>query len=118
STVLGEEPSAEVMDSLEKNQVLMDFSEVAGTFRGNFTPEAISGFYYQLGSTIFRMTPEAAQTGDVPTGIWNGHIGGEAGLPITVVFTGTVEELEASLSIPSQNLQDHSLSNVVFEAEL
>ncbi len=113
---MGESPATSIMDELETDLVIMDFPEVGGAFRGHYTPERITGHYYQVGSAPFQLEPDEAQTGDVPAGMWSGHIGGPSGLGINIEFSGTAGALEASLSIPAQLLAGHQLQNVAFEA--
>lgn len=101
------------------NQIQFAFPLVGAWFFGQYSPEGISGTFSQAGPVAFEVTPEEPQTGEVPTGTWTGSIGpGIIDLGITLEFSGDADALEVELSIPTQMLISHPMSNVVFAAEM
>lgn len=101
------------------NQIHFAFHEAGAWFFGQYTPEKLSGTFSQGGPIHFEVVPDDPQTGDVPVGVWTGAIGpGSIDLGISLEFSGTPEVLAVKLSIPSQLLMNHPMSDVVFAAEL
>lgn len=107
-----------LLDNLQTNIVHMEFPEVGAVFDGHVGGGEASGFFHQGGPAFFALTAEEPQAGEVPNGLWKGRIDAGGGqLPIEVDFSGQADAFKASLSIPSQNLYDHPLTNVEFEQE-
>ncbi|HVL24577.1 MAG TPA: peptidoglycan DD-metalloendopeptidase family protein [Thermomicrobiales bacterium] len=116
--VFDDTPASMVVEQTQANRVHFELPEFGVVFDGHFAPEGITGFFYQAGPGSFQLTPEEPQTGDVPAGRWNGTIfvpGG--GLDISVVFSGGVDDLAATLDIPDQGMMEQPLANVRFRAE-
>ena len=110
---------ADLIETYTGNQIQFAFHEVGAWFFGQYTPEAISGVFSQGGPIAWEATPEDAQTSDVPTGTWNGVIGpGVIDLGIMLEFSGDAELLEVNLSIPSQMLLRHPMTDVLMAEEI
>lgn len=114
---LGNASLQELTAELTENIVSFSLAEVNAHFAGSYTPEEISGYFHQGTPAAFELTPEEPQD-DIPAGLWTGDIliGGQS-LGIEVTFTGTADDLSATISIPEQGLADHPLSDVRFDAE-
>lgn len=115
---LGDTTAQEMMAELTTNIVSFSLAEAGAYHVGHFSGDEISGFFHQGSPAAFRLVPDEAQTGDVPSGRWTGDIMfGSTTLGIEVTFTGTAADLAATISIPEQGLDDHPLTDVRFEAE-
>jgi len=115
---LGDTTAQEMMADLTTNIVSFSLAESGAYHVGHFSGDEISGFFHQGSPAAFRLVPDEAQTGDVPSGRWTGDIMfGSSTLGIEVTFTGTAADLAATISIPEQGLDDHPLTDVRFEAE-
>ncbi len=110
--------AADTIASLTTDIVSFAIAEVRAFFAGHYAPEEISGLFHQGTPAAFRLMPDAAQTGEVPTGRWTGDIIiGTYTLGIEVTFSGTADALSAAISIPEQGLRDLPLADVRFERE-
>lgn len=117
AAALGDAPASDLLARIETNIVHMEMPEFGVVFDGHVTREEISGYFHQAGPGAFSLRPEETQERDVPAGTWTGAIfAGGGRLPIEVSFSGAAEALEATLSIPSQGVEDVPLSNVRFDA--
>lgn len=102
-----------------KNQIQFAFHEAGAWFFGQYSPEGISGMFSQSGSHPWEAVPDEEQTDEVPTGSWTGIIGpGYLNLGITLEFSGDANSLEVLLSIPSQFLMSHPMTDVVLAEEI
>lgn len=109
----------DMLDSYTRDQIQFAFHEAGAWFFGQHTPEKISGTFLQGGAIGWEAVPDEPQTGDAPTGSWTGVIGpGMIDLGIKLEFLGDVEVLEVNLSIPTQFLLNHPMSDVVFASEI
>ncbi len=109
----------EMIAGATQNQIQFAFHEAGAWFFGHYSPEGISGMFSQSGAIPWEAVPEEEQTGDVPTGSWVGVIGpGIVDLGINLEFSGDVDSLEVLLSIPSQFLLSHPMTDVVFADEI
>jgi hypothetical protein len=106
------------LERIQLNIVHMELPEFGAIFDGQVSEGRIRGFFHQGGPGSFDLVADEPQPDEVPRGRWTGQIGPGGGqLDIEVTFSGAAEALEASISIPSQELLDLPLANVSFEPE-
>lgn len=111
-SALSPDQLVQTVSGLQANQLHFAYTDVGAVWNGTFTPTSIEGFFQQLGALdAFSLTPDAAQSGDAPTGRWSGRLQ-SIGLEFAVTFTGGDGDLAATLDIPSQNIADQPLSDV------
>lgn len=102
-----------------RNHIQFAFREAGAWFFGQYSPESIEGVFSQGGPAAWSVTPEETQADDFPTGKWTGTIGpGTVNLAIELDFSGTADDLSVNLSIPTQMLSEHPMTDVVFAAEI
>ena len=114
--IFASEPPSSVLDKLQTSRIQMTAPEFGAWFNAHFDGSGVmEGFFHQGTASTFFLQTDEPQTGDVPTGLWKGQIApGQLALDIEVTFSGTSEALEASLTIPSQEITDQTLADVAF----
>jgi hypothetical protein len=105
---------------LETNRVRMLWHDLNVLLDGQFDGSTtMLGYFYQGSATTFELTAEGDQQDEVPTGRWTGIVGpGTIDLEIAIEFSGSVDDLGATLDIPSQELTDFPLPDVSFYPSL
>jgi hypothetical protein len=117
ASAFGPTPASTSMQDLQTSRVHFEDPQLSLIFDGHFTPNGIIGFVYRAGPGYFQLEPETAQTGDVPTGRWNGQILSPGGnVNISVTFTGDAGSLAGTMDVPDLKIEGQELSNVRFRA--
>jgi hypothetical protein len=107
----------EFVSQLETNRIRMALPEAGAWFDARFDGSGfMAGFFYQGSPSTFTLTAVDPQAGDVPTGRWTGEIapGSTTSLTFSIEFSGTRDALEATIDIPSQDVEGVALGNVAF----
>jgi hypothetical protein len=108
---------SDVTATYTTDQVQMSFAEANAHFFGQVQDDIIQGVMMQGGPIPFTLQATEPQSGNGPTGRWDGVLSG-IGLEISVVFDGDEGgNLTAALDIPAQNVTEQPLSNVSFTAD-
>lgn len=118
ATALESVSIAEIVASFTTDQIQMSFEEADAHFFGQWRDDVIEGVMVQGGAPIpFTLQATEPQSGDGPSGRWDGELVG-AGLELSVTFgAGQEGELTATLDIPAQNVTNQPMQDVSLIAE-
>lgn len=114
---LGDASIADLVDAFVTDQLSMTYTDAGTSFFGQWAGDVFAGTMLQGAALPFTFRAVEPQEGDLPTGRWEGELTG-LGLQMSLEFgIDDAGNLTATLSIPTQDVQDAPLDDVAYVAE-